>query len=72
MNIAKRDLPTGENTWHHTLAGGRVLIAVLVRYYREPYFFQSTRALLQALQHLKCVRPDSYHCATYMQGMDHK
>ncbi len=53
MNIAKRQLE-GEDTWYHELPGGRVLIAVLVRYTQEPYFFPSARALLEALQHNAC------------------
>ncbi len=56
MNVAQRELPEGENVWYHALAGGRVLIAVLVRYTQEPYFFPSDRALLEALQRNACDR----------------
>ncbi len=56
MNVTRRELPEGENTWYHTLAGGRVLIAVLVRFHREPYFFPSARAFLEALQRNACDR----------------
>ncbi len=54
MNVARRELPEGEDTWYYTLAGGGVLITVLVRFDREPYFFPSARALLQALQRNAC------------------
>ena len=40
MNICRR-LLEGENVWYHALPGGRVLIAVLVRFAQEPYFFPS-------------------------------
>ncbi len=56
MNITRQELPEGENTWYHTLAGGRVLIAILVRFEPEPYYFSSARALLQALQQNACDR----------------
>ena len=55
MNIAKR-LLEGEDTWYHKLPGGRVLIAVLVRYAQEPYFFPSARVLQEALQRNACDR----------------
>ncbi len=55
MNIAKR-LIEGEELWYQELAGGRVLIAVLVRYAQEPYYFPSARALLEALQRNACDR----------------
>ncbi len=53
MNMAKK-LLEGENTWYHELPGGRILVAVLVRYDPEPYFFPSARALLEALQRNAC------------------
>ncbi len=53
MNIAKCQLER-EDTWYHELPGGRVLIAVLVRFGQEPYFFPSARALLEALQRNAC------------------
>ncbi len=56
MNVAQRQLPEGENVWYHALAGERVLIAVLVRFGQEPYFFPSARALLEALQRNACDR----------------
>ncbi len=55
MNIAKRQLE-GEDTWCHGLPVGRILNAVLVRFAQEPYFFPSTRALLEALQRNACDR----------------
>ncbi len=55
MNIAKRQLD-GEDAWYHELPGGRVLVAVLVRFAQEPYFFHSARALLEALQRNACDR----------------
>ncbi len=56
MNVARRQLLEGEDVWYHVLAGGRVLIAVLVCFGQEPYFFPSARALLEALQHNACDR----------------
>ncbi len=57
MNVAQRELPEGENVWYHALAGGRVLIAILVRFAQEPYFF------LSAIEKLRLHYP---------RGMDHK
>ena len=54
MNVTRQEMPEGDNTWYHTLAGGRVLIAVLVHFDQEPYFFPSAKALLQALQRNVC------------------
>ncbi len=50
MNIAEADLPRDRGIWHLLRGEGCALIAVLVRYDTEPYYFPDAEALLIALQ----------------------
>ncbi len=49
MDIAKRDIPTNQEVWCHPHTKGRALVAVLVRYDEEPYYFPDAPTLLKAL-----------------------
>ncbi len=49
MDIAKENLPTNQEVWHHSHTEGRVLVAVLVRHDKEPYYFPDATILLKAL-----------------------
>ncbi len=39
MDIVKKDVPTNQEVWYRSHTKGRVLVAVLVRYDEEPYYF---------------------------------
>ncbi len=41
--------PTDQRVWYYPHTKGRVLVAVLVRYDEEPYYFPDSPALLKAL-----------------------
>ena len=49
MDIAKRDIPTNQEVWHRPHTKGRALVAVLVRYDEQLYYFSDAPALLKAL-----------------------
>ncbi len=49
MDIAKKDIPTNQEVWQQPHTEGRALVAVLVRYDEEPYYFPDATALLRAL-----------------------
>ncbi len=49
MDIAEWHIPTNQKVWRHPHTDGRALIAILVRYGNEPYYFPDTTALLKAL-----------------------
>ncbi len=49
MDIAVGDIPTNQEVWCHSHTEGRALIAVLVRYDEEPYYFPDATTLLRAL-----------------------
>ncbi len=49
MDIAQELVPRDGKVWRRALLPGRVLVAVLVRYDEEPYYFPDAPALLRAL-----------------------
>ncbi len=49
MDIAKKNVPTDKKVWHRSHTEGQVLVAVLVRYDEEPYYFPDAPALLNTL-----------------------
>ncbi len=49
MDIAQYLVPRNGKVWRHAHLPGRVLVAVLVRYDAEPYYFPDAPALLQTL-----------------------
>ncbi len=49
MDIDQEFVPRDENVWRHPHLPGRVLVAVLVSFDEEPYYFPDAPALLRAL-----------------------
>ena len=49
MDIAKEHVPADKKVWRHSHTKGRVLVAVLLRYDEEPYYFPDAPSLLNAL-----------------------
>ncbi len=50
MSIAEAQLPRDRDIWHLPQGEGHTLIAVLIRYDEEPYYFPDAKAILNALQ----------------------
>ncbi len=49
IDITKRDIPMDREVWHRPHTAGRALVAVLMRYDEEPYYFPDAPTLLRAL-----------------------
>ncbi len=50
LHIAEKDLLKDIRIWHLPRTNGHTFIAVLLRYYDEPYYFPHVGSLLKALQ----------------------
>ncbi len=56
MSIAQELVPRDGKVWHRAHLPGRVLVAVLVRFDEEPYYFPDAPALRRALHQMRKLR----------------